>query len=437
VSVRSISAYSSMNRQSHNDLDGTSYHEFETSTQDQTTFWSQELDLFGKYGKSDWQTGVFLSHFDDQAGGVPGIGDFILPSLIGYNTFYDNFETTKSVGVFVHDIYHVTDALSLAGGVRWSQDKRTIIPEDKALSLADLSTVVACLDSAYGGTLQNNCVGPKLYHTDNGTSFDLSVSYQFTDELLGYTKFSRGYKAGNFNTNGAYTPYQPEFVNEYELGVKSEWLDRRVLVNLATYYIRYTNIQRTVVVAEPNGTTGNATTNAAKAHIVGLELETIFKPDLNWELGFNYAYTDPSYDSFLSATSTPGVYVDQSGEAWEVARNTGSVYAQYGFDVGAGDRIRTRIDWSWQSDIVFAAYSDLYPNEAIMRQNDYGLVNGRISYDFHPWNTNTSIAVYSTNMLGKQYYVGATSLRAVGTSFITPGPPRFIGIEISTKFGGG
>ena len=429
VNLRSITGYRSLSRWSLNDLDGTPYHEFETTTRDLSSFASQEVDIFGKLGSLlDWQTGVYYSYFDDHAGGEPGIGDNILTSLLNYITLYDNFEVTNSIGVFGHTVWHATDKLDVTAGLRWSQDTDDIQPRDRAMSL-NFSNITSCLDNLYGGTIANQCVGPQLSLRNSGVSYDFSLDYRFTDELMAYAKTSKGYKSGNFNSNGAYTTYQPEYVNDYELGEKSEWWERRFLLNFDVYYIRYNNIQRTVVVSLPDGTTGDATNNAARAHIVGSELETEFKPDKNWEFGLNYAYTYPKYDDFLSGAQ------NLTGSAWEVAKHTIDLHGIYGVDVNGDDRLSARLDWVWQSDIVFAAYTNLFYNDPILRQNSYGIVNGRLSYDFT--RSKNTVAFFGRNLLGRQYNEGGTGLRSVGTSFITPGEPRFIGIELDHRFGGG
>jgi len=434
VNVRSITAFRHLNRKSANDLDGTAIEQFHSSTSDDADFGSQELNLYGKIGRLDWQTGLFYSFFQDERGGVPGIGNRTLTALTGSVTLFNNLSKTNSFGVFGRASYHVTDQLTLTGGLRYSEDKRKIRPGDKTLSL-DATQIVRCPTAAFGGTLANNCLAPFLHHNDDGLSYEASAGYQATPDILVYGATRRGYRAGDFNTTGLYNAYDPEFVTDYELGLKSSWFDRRMVLNVAAYYSDYSDIQRTAVVVLPNGSTGSETTNAAKAVIKGFEFEAMIRPGGGFQFGVNYSYTEPRYKKFLEPTATPGVFRDRSKEVFEVPRHNIGVNTQVTADLGAGNQLTARVDGFYRSKVIFGAISPLLVSEQILKQDGYFLMNGRIAYKID--NSGVEVGVFARNLLAKKYYVGATSLRAVGTSFRTPGEPRFIGADLMIRFGGG
>lgn len=428
ISMKSITAYRRLKRQSKEDVDGTPLHQFESSTRNDLKFWSQELNFYGTSGPVDWQLGGYYNHYSDNVGGVPGYYNRILVALLGTVTAYDAHLSNDAVGVFAHGNFHITDALTLAAGLRWSKDWRATTPRDANRNPVTFA-IVSCANVAYGGTLANNCVGPTRHHKDDAISYDIALSYQVNPDLMTYAKVARGYKAGNINTNGNYNDFEPEYVQNYEVGVKSEWLNRTVLFNAAGYYTKYSDIQRSVTVTLPNGTTGVATNNAAKAHIWGAEVQAIVRPAKGLELAANYAYTAPKYDNYMNAG------VDLSGTAFEISKHTINTHVQYSVDLKNEDRLTARFDYVWQSPIVFASVTDVPWNEPILRNGSYGLVNGRIAYDNAAWDA--TVALFARNLTNKKYYISAIGARPLGVSLMSVGEPRFIGIEITKRFGAG
>ena len=101
------------------------------------------------------------------------------------------------------------------------------------------------------------------------------LSWQATRDVLTYVSYTRGWAAGNFNgspssVGAAITPANPETVDSYEFGVKSEWFDHRFRANVAVYDEKFKNIQRTVTTAV-EGIHVQSLLNAAQATIKGAE----------------------------------------------------------------------------------------------------------------------------------------------------------------------
>ena len=428
IGIKSITAYRTLKRQTPLDDDGTAaYHEAEFSSQNDLKFFSEELNIFGNLGPVEWRTGGYYNHFTDNQGGVPGLYSRLLPSLLGTLTAYDSPQVNETLGFFVHGNVRLTDALSFSAGARWSEDKRTITPRDANRDPVTLA-IVSCAAPGYGGTVANNCVGPKIHHKDHGISYDASLSYQVNPDVLIYGRTARGYRAGNVGNSGQYETYEPEYVQDFELGLKSEWFNRTMLLNVAGYYSKYTDMQRAVVAVLPGGGTGFKVDNAARAHIWGAEIEALVRPTKGVELAVNYAYSAPKFDTYIDGG------VDVSDSVFEVAKHTFNAHGQYSFDLKNEDRLTARVDYVWQSKIIFASFAPLFPSEQILRNPAYGLVNGRIAYESK--GLDATVSLFVRNLTNKKYYVGATDFRPLGISILNPGEPRFIGIEISKKFGG-
>jgi iron complex outermembrane receptor protein len=440
--LKSITGYRYMNNKELNDVDGTKFNQFMSSFSNDASFWSQEFDLSGNlfHNKFEWLTGAFYSNYDDLHGGIPGYGIQALTALTGSSFLYDSDEVSRSIGFFAHGVYHATDALSVTAGIRWSRDNRHVIPMDKSYN-ADGSVQTGCLPVTgaggvllTGATLANGCVYPTQYLSSSGVSYEAALNYQFTPDLMGYVTTRRGFRSGDFNTNGGYAPYNPEVATDYEMGLKSTFFDRTLLFNFAGYLTDYNNIQKSqTVVSIAGNAIGTATQNAAKAQIYGVELESRYRPFKSLELSANYTYTDPKYIKWLEPTGKPGVFIDHSHDEWEIPLQMFNLSATYTADLPSGDHVVLHGGLYHQSLLYFGLALPLLPSETILKQNAYALADARIAYEFTQ--ADASVALYGRNLTDKKYYVGASALRTVGISLLLPGEPRFIGIEFTKRFG--
>jgi iron complex outermembrane receptor protein len=128
-----------------------------------------------------------------------------------------------------------------------------------------------------------------------------------------YGSWSRGYRSGGFNGRGltpfsATTPYDPETVDSYEIGFKSEFLDRKVSLNVAAFYTDYKDIQQTTTISTTGGT-GNETivTNAASAKIKGIEADLTVRPISDLTIRSSLGYTDSKFGGFVTNQPVFGV----------------------------------------------------------------------------------------------------------------------------------
>ncbi|MGK2286291.1 TonB-dependent receptor [Pedomonas sp. V897] len=133
----------------------------------------------------------------------------------------------------------------------------------------------------------------------------VTLDYRPNDDMMVYGTWSRGYRSGGFNGRGltvysASTPYDPETVDSYELGLKSTFLDRAVSLNIAGFYTDYKDIQQSSTITLAGGQ-GNETivTNAAGAKIKGIEADLTVQPIDDLTFRASVGYTDASFRGFL------------------------------------------------------------------------------------------------------------------------------------------
>lgn len=146
-----------------------------------------------------------------------------------------------------------------------------------------------------------------IHSAQDNTTWSAGARYHFTPEVMAYFRAATGYGPGGANTPYPGVPQAvvgSETLTSYETGLKSEFLDRRALLNLAVYHIDWNNIQ----LAARSGAIGY-TANGGSARIDGVELSNSVTPLSGLTLGLNAAYTDARLDS-LNPDVTTAFLVD-------------------------------------------------------------------------------------------------------------------------------
>ena len=124
-----------------------------------------------------------------------------------------------------------------------------------------------------------------------------ALSYQITDELMPYVSVSRGYKSGGFNIKTEPgDAYDSEYTWSYEAGLKSEWLDKRLQVNMAAFLIKWDDMQ--VEIPDSIGL-DYTIVNAGKATSQGLEFELKARPLQGWEITGGMGFTRAVFDEYI------------------------------------------------------------------------------------------------------------------------------------------
>ena len=220
--------------------------------------------------------------------------------------------------------------LELTGGARYTRD-------DKGLNQDDSSGV------------------RDLHHEFRNTSLSGSLKYQWTLDLMTYFRFSEGYKAGGFsaraiiNGTGPNDAYLPEKAKSYELGVKAEFLDRRVRVNADIYRTDYDDLQVPRSVSIPGNPSAADVTNAGRALFRGGEIELAVLPYAGWQLNGTLGYVDPEYKQFLTSVGPNNQLFDVSGliPFGNASKVTASSSAQYSFAHMPIGELTLRGDWTY------------------------------------------------------------------------------------------
>jgi len=386
---------------------------------------TQELRLTGTMGSLlDWTVGAFYYDANGVSslrvtipgGTVVGGGDFVALDLLAR----DPVKTSSKSG-FAHTVWHLADGLNATAAVRYTSDEKTYTFNRWDDRLEPHWLLIG---------LQNL---PKTYKGNN-TDYRLGIDYKWNSDLMTYAQVSTGYKGGGVNPRPYYVtqavPYQPEKLTAYEIGAKSQFLDRRLTLNASAFFNKYKDFQGTIYSC-PAFTPGNATspcamtTNIGDADIKGLELEMQAEPvdGLRFDasigkLSFKYTKINPTSGLSLGFKNvyTPDLNL--------------SAGVQYEFSAGSHGSVIPRLDYSYHSDF----FTDADNNKPLNKIDSQGLVNARLTWKGPNDQWEGALAV--TNLTDEFYYVSkAASTTAPyfdGTG--RPGEPRQWSVTVKRKF---
>ena len=400
---------------------------------------TEELDLSGTAfnGRFEWiaglyyfqSTGLYDGHIELPSTVIVEPGILTDPTVFPYapNGVYGlNFDIhditeAKSRSGFAHGVYHVTDQLSLEVGARYSQDRKSQSFDHTYTATNPANILLAAGTPAYppgaGGETDDNRFDPKV-----------AIQYEWTPNLMTYVSYATGYKAGGINPKPVLVtdivPFKEETLKAYEAGIKSEWLDHRLLMNADAYYSDYTNLQLSEFLPPPLGDGGTIVINAGHARIEGTEvdLKAIVARGLSLEV--NGSYLDYKTLSLGAAAGQVGGPTLTTQPPY-VPRWQGSFGAEYDHALGSHGSLTARADWSYRSKVYF----DLANTEA-GAEGGYGLLDLRLAWTSPNGSWTTAIEV--ANATDRRYYIAKTpTLNADGSLFSVSGTP---GVPITEFF---
>ncbi len=173
------------------------------------------------------------------------------------------------------------------------------------------------------GIFSNGGVRPKR-SADTGFIHRLNLTYRIDDDHMIYATWSRGFRPGGINRRGSLPPYGADFVSNYEFGVKTDWLNHRLRLNMAIYQLDWTDIQLSFLGA--NGLT--EIQNAGNARIRGFEFDMLARPTQGLTISLGASYND--------AETTNAILAPAGTRLPITARWKGNARIRYEFPVGEG-----------------------------------------------------------------------------------------------------
>jgi iron complex outermembrane receptor protein len=253
------------------------------------------------------------------------------------------------------------------------------------------------------------------------------AAYDLTDDVNLYAKAVKGYKSGGYNIRASSIQrfnegFDSETLWSYELGMKSEWFDDMLRLNVAGFVSKYEDIQINVQ-SDPNNVRITDVLNAGEATVQGVEADVTLAPTRNLRLAINYGYLDAQYDEIISATGD-----DISGQYRFVhsPRNTAAFDATYDLPTAIG-RFSANLNYTMQSKKFSAA--SITGGKYII--GDYGLFNARLSLADIPGLDWLRVSLWGRNLADEEYYINQFNIGRPGAMF---GEPRSYGVDLMVEF---
>jgi iron complex outermembrane receptor protein len=378
---------------------------------------SQEFRLQGATDNLTWITGLFYERVNDGYSFYSRIRDYEdSPSFEFWQTYYDvqpgttdnsfyhskNDQKTEQYAVFGELGYTFADRWTFTAGLRWFDHTRTrdyFIQQPNGHFTANLGTAE---------------------ETTSDITKKLSVQYKISDNAMVYALFSDGFRAGGRNVvrPGTVLPpeYEPDFLDNYELGFKSRWLDDRVAFNITAFMMEWKDYQ--VEVVDPGELYAVLVANVGDAEIEGVSLELSARVWDSLDLGLNA--------QFLDAKTKKANEIIGTGEGDRLpfsAEEKGALWVEYTFPWELlGGRFYGRYQLSYSGDVLNGVIDPV-------SQPSYSISDLKFGIEGETWD----IYTYVDNLNNERAILFDQTFPPPGTKTINT--PRTWGIGFTKSWG--
>ncbi len=254
----------------------------------------------------------------------------------------DAGQELNSVALFGEAYYNLTDRARLTLGARWTREEKefwiyqrssgdssgllpptvwgcgALSPGQRANADAVAAAWIAAAPDAATATARADALvcsdSDGKEHWSELTP-RLALDYRFTDDLMAYVSYARGFRSGGWNgratTPSSMGPYDPETVDSYEIGMRSDWLEKTLRLNLTAFFTSYHDKQESEIF-QFGAATETIVNNAAEAEIKGLELEGEWLPAERVQTRLSVGYNNGKYKKFIANNRLTGQREDIS-----------------------------------------------------------------------------------------------------------------------------
>ncbi len=206
---------------------------------------------------------------------------------------------TEAGAAYAQADFNVTEQLKLTAGIRYTDETKTLRLNDNRPQCAGLGGALpaSCMDNANLIAPSGKAIPTKLNSKMWTPRF--AINYKVASDVLLFASATRGFKSGGWNARSTsprqVLPFGPEKVWSYEAGVKSEFLNHHVRVNLTAYLMNVSDLQTPSALIAPNGSATFLTRNFADLRNKGIEGEFTVVPVNGLNLYANFGYQDAKY----------------------------------------------------------------------------------------------------------------------------------------------
>lgn len=329
-------------------------------------------------------------------------------------------QETSSIAGFISMDYAFNDAWTLTVGGRYTREEKDFIGGNGGVFY----------DPSKGDPIPP-LLDPKAY-SDEWSEFTPSASlrWQMSDNMMAWASYAEGFKSGGFfgrqaNFDCCDPTFEPEFVKNYELGLKTTLLDGKLTFNPTVFFSDYEDKQESILIPINLSNVATVVRNASTQKIFGIEMEMSYQITENWYLRANYGYIDAEYDKYLADITGDQIVTDNSDLIpLQVPENTFGISTTYTANLGPG-MLQSSLSFRYRDEV------ELEPsNDPIGHMDSIESLDGQISY---LWGDNRyRLTVYGKNLTDEQELAQGTIHPLITRGWWTP--PRTLGAEFAISF---
>lgn len=400
------------------DVDASSAALIDLSYVEPSKTWSQEFQLLSREGHGlEWLAGMYL--YRQEAANSYVFKDAVSAQPAGTDVSNGLQDVlTEASALFAQLAYPFHERWTARLGGRWSQ-------EHKRATLTDVPGTVTNVPTPYEDARDWSDFTPRL-----------SLEYRGAFGLAYFT-YARGFKSGGYNYPASVNPVlNPETLDSYEIGVKSDVAGGRLRLSSAVFHYDVRDLQVT------RGGTGTflTTENAASARVRGLELDASAALTSSLSLKFGLALIDSEYTDYTAGVLVPQLVapygstplpggLDVRGQSLLRSPDEAAYLGiHYERPLAGGGRVPVSVDYSYKGDYYFD-FSPVAETEWL-KQSAYGVLNARAAYVSA--RADWEIGVWGRNLTDASYYEDAVLFTA--SSRVSYADPRTYGVDFKLRF---
>ena len=373
---------------------------------------TQDFKFSSNYSNSKfkWTAGAFLFYQDAPVKQTTHFGIDANLMMIGDSLFSTTSISTtikKGLAFYGQASYALSDQFNITLGLRNDYEKQSESVLGTYQHDPSIEQYITRSDTL--GRTNFNAFSPKL-----------SLDYQVNNYSLWYGNYSKGFRAGGLSplsSDPSQPPllgYLPEYSSNFETGIKNNWLNNKLILNIALFYTKVTDAQVPSLIL-PDAIT--ITKNTGQLSSKGVEAELMFIPTKGVLLQYAFGTTSASYDKLEIASQ--GASVNLAGKRpIFTPSSTSLLAAQYSYPVSSELQIMLRGEWKY----IGTTYFDLANS---IQQSPYHLLNAKLGMEYKK----TALSFWAKNLAGTKYISYGYDFGAVHL-----GDPAIFGTSFSYKF---
>ncbi|MBU72442.1 TonB-dependent receptor [Spongiibacter sp.] len=389
---------------------------------------SQEFQLTGATAQLDYTLGLFWfedeSNYDRKAA-------FALP-LAGRQAekYTLNTDALALYGQGTYRFAQLEDRLALTIGMRYTEEKKAVA--------YNFGRVV----SPFGVTPARST---DLDNNFYNFSYNATVAYDVADNINAFLRYATGYRSGGFNGEIFANGFDEETIEQVEVGVKSDWLDKRLRVNAGVYAYKYDDLQ-TSVIDTTSGTAASAIINAGVAERWGSELEISVAPVEAMVVSLAYSYIHGDFAEYPS-TCFNGECIKgyKESKRGNSPSNKVNLSLDYTFASTAIGDFNLFVDANWQDSWEQVSLAPAVISDGMGGQGVYSfpvrsmdertVVNARISLSNIPVEKGElMVSLWGNNLTDDDYPAYGINFQGLGLETEQYGAPRTYGLELRYRY---